>query len=135
VTALSENNQQLAQFLFQRFRPEFKIAAEAWLTTKPLKNPSAPRTPFVMKEYSLVVENEMRLLRDEEEKKFVEARQANEISDKYLLLTVFFSVVLFLGGITAAFEKRLVRLSLVVLSATLLIVAATAMAFLPLATE
>lgn len=135
VSALSENNQQLAQFLFQRFRPEFKIAAEAWLTTKPLKNPSAPRTPFVMKEYSLAVENEMRLLRDEEEKKFVEARQANEISDKYLLLTVFFSVVLFLGGITAAFEKRLVRLSLVVLSATLLIVAAAAMAFLPLATE
>lgn len=135
VSALSENNQQLAQFLFQRFRPEAKIAAEAWLTTKPFKNPSAPRSPFVMKEYSLAVENEMRLLRDEEEKKFVQARQANEISDKYLLLTVFFSVVLFLGGITAAFEKRLVRLSLVVLSATLLIVAAMAMAFLPLAAE
>jgi hypothetical protein len=48
---------------------------------------------------------------------------------------VFFSVVLFLGGITAAFETRLVRLSLLVLSATLLIVAGTAMAFLPLATE
>jgi hypothetical protein len=135
VSALSENNQQLAQFLFERFRPEFKTAAEAWLSTKPLKNPSAPRTPFVMKEYSLAVEKEMRLLRHEEEKKFVEARRANEISDKYLLLTVFFSVVLFLGGITAAFEKRLVRLSLLGVSVTLLIVAAAGIAFLPLATE
>jgi hypothetical protein len=43
--------------------------------------------------------------------------------------------VLFLGGITAAFEKRLVRLSLLGVGVTLLIVAATAMAFLPLATE
>ena len=105
------------------------------MTTKPLKNPSAPRTPFVMKEYSLAVEQEMRLLRHEEEKKFVEVRHANEISDKYILLTVFFSVVLFLGGITAAFEKRLVLLSLLGVGVTLLIVAATAMAFLPLANE
>src|SRR5688572_15466684 len=135
VSALSENNQQLAQFLFERFRPEFKTAAEAWLATKPLKNPAAPRTPFVMKEYSLAVEKEMRQLRHEEETKFVEARRANEISDKYLLLTVFFSVVLFLAGITAAFEKRLVQLSLLGVSVILLIVSGAGIAFLPLATE
>src|SRR5687767_8237198 len=135
VTALSENNQQLAQFLFQRFRPEFKVAAEAWLNTHPLKNPSAPRSPFVMKEYSLAVENEMRLLRQEEDKNFTEARKANGISDTYLLLTVLFSVVLFLGGITAAFERRPVRFSLIALSAIMLMGATIAMAFLPLATE
>jgi hypothetical protein len=135
VTALSENNQQRAQFLVQRFRPEFKVAAEAWLTTQPLKNPSAPRSPFVMKEYSLAVENEMRQLRQEEEKQFTEARKANGISDTYLLLTVLFSVVLFLGGITAAFERRPVRFSLIALSAIMLMGAATAMAFLPLANE
>jgi hypothetical protein len=135
VSALSENNQQLAQFLFQRFRPEFKVAAEAWLATKPLKNSSAPRTPFVMKEYSLAAEKEAQKLRQNEEKKFAEARKANEISDKYLLLTVLFSVVLFLGGITAAFETRPVRFSLIALSAIMLMVAATAMAFLPLAAE
>jgi hypothetical protein len=44
-------------------------------------------------------------------------------------------VVLFLGGITAAFERRPVRFSLIALSAIMLMGAATAMAFLPLANE
>src|SRR6058998_916303 len=33
LRSLTENNSRLAEFLFQRFRPEFKIATEAWLAT------------------------------------------------------------------------------------------------------
>ena len=58
LRALSKNNQWLADFLFQRFRPEFKVATEAWLATRPLKNPSAPSSPFIMKEYSIAIDKE-----------------------------------------------------------------------------
>ena len=135
LTAISENKQQLADFVFQRFRPEFKTATEAWLKTRPLKNPSAPSSPFVMKEYSLAVEKETQQARQEEATKFTEARKANETSDTYLLLTVFFTAALFLGGISAAFKRRKVKGTVLALSAITLTMAAFFMAFLPLAKE
>ena len=122
-------------FPFQRFRPEFKVATEAWLKTRPLKNPSAPSSPFIMKEYSLAVEKEMEQARQEEATRFTEARKANEISDTYLLLTVLFSVALFLGGITAAFKRRRIRTIVLALSVITVTAAAIFLAFLPLAKE
>jgi hypothetical protein len=135
LRALSENQQHPAEFLFQRFRPEFKVAAEAWLKTQPLKNSSAPSSPFVMKEYSLVADKEMQQLRQEEATKFNEARKANGTSDSYLLLTVLFSVALFLGGITAAFKRRKIRGMVLALSVLTITAAAIFLAFLPLAKE
>ncbi len=135
VSALSENNQRLADFLFQRFRPEFRPAVEAWLATKPLKNSTAPRSPFIMKEYSLAFEKEAQTLRQQEEKKFAEAREANKVSDTYLLVTVLYGVVLFLSGITAAFERRKLRMGVLGLSVVTMIGASVAMVFLPLAAE
>lgn len=133
IRALTENNSRLAEFLFQRFRPEFKVATEAWLKTRPLKNPSAPSSPFIMKEYSLAVEKEMQQARQEEATKFTEAMKVNEISDTYLLLTVLFSVALFLGGITAAFQTRKIRGAVLALSVITMASAAIFLAFLPLA--
>jgi len=135
ASAVSEKDNQLAEFLFKRFRPEMRVAVEAWLALKPLKNPSAPLTPFMMAEYSVAVEKEAQKLQDEEGKKFVEARNANEISDTYLLLTVLYGIVLFLGGIAAAFEKHRLRVVIIVLAVVTLTVATIAMAFLPLAQE
>jgi hypothetical protein len=135
VSAISEKNDQLAEFLFRRFRPEMKVAVEAWLATKPLQNPSAPLTPFTMAEYSLAVAKEAQQLHEDETKKFAEARRANEISDTYLQLTVLYGIVLFLGGIAAAFERRKLRIVILVLAAVTMTVATGAMAFLPLALE
>jgi len=111
------------------------VAAEAWLATRPLKNPSAPSSPFVMKEYSLAVDKEMQQVRQEEVTRFTEARKANEVSDTYLLLTVLFSVALFLGGITAAFKRRRIRGMVLALSVMTITAAAIFLAFLPLAKE
>ena len=51
INALHNNDQKLSEFYFDRFRPDFKPAVEAWLETKPLENPDAPPHPFVMTEY------------------------------------------------------------------------------------
>ena len=133
IRAVSENNQSLADFLFQRFRPEFKVATEAWLATRPLKNPAAPSSPFDMKEYSIAIDRETQLLREEEATKFTEARKASDISDNYLLLTVVFGVALFLGGITATFKGPKVRAIMLALSVITITSVTIFMTFLPLA--
>ena len=38
----------LSAFYFERMRPEFKTALDAWLETDPLNDPAAPPTPFAM---------------------------------------------------------------------------------------
>ena len=58
-----------------------------------------------------------------------------ETSDIYLLLTVLFSVALFLGGITAAFKRQKVRGTVLALSVLTITAAAIFLAFLPLAKE
>ena len=35
VAAYSTGNEDLADFLFTRFRPEMKLATEAWIETQP----------------------------------------------------------------------------------------------------
>jgi hypothetical protein len=46
--AYAHHDGQLASFYRQRVRLEFKPALDAWIATRPLHNPRAPRTPFAM---------------------------------------------------------------------------------------
>jgi hypothetical protein len=48
IDAYAHRETELTTFYERRFRPEFKPAFAAWLATKPLTNPDAPLTPFVM---------------------------------------------------------------------------------------
>jgi hypothetical protein len=41
VNAYAQNQTQLADFYFRRFRTEFRPAVKAWVATRPLKNPHA----------------------------------------------------------------------------------------------
>jgi hypothetical protein len=56
AAAISEENDRLADFLYQRFPPEMKTATDAWMATKPLQDPQAPSSPVVMPEYKLAAE-------------------------------------------------------------------------------
>jgi hypothetical protein len=53
ASAVSQDNQQLENFLFERFPPELKRATEIWLTLEPVTDPNAPPSPFAMPEYTL----------------------------------------------------------------------------------
>jgi hypothetical protein len=100
VDAVATGNTREAQFLYQRFRPEMRRAMQAWIATKPLKNPHAPSSPFVMPQYSLSA----RAQANDDEKiagaKFQAATEATHHSDDFLLLTVIFAGVSFLAGIS-----------------------------------
>jgi hypothetical protein len=100
VDAVDAGNTRKAQFIYQRLRPEMRPAMRAWLATKPLKNPRAPSSPFVMPQYSL--ETRAQAHRDEAIAKasFNGAQTANRNADNFLLVTVIFAGVSFLAGIS-----------------------------------
>lgn len=77
-----------------------RVAMTAWLATKPRVNPKAPSSPFVMPEYSLRTRAEASRLAATADKDFEGAQTANQYADDYLLLTVVFAGVSFLGGIS-----------------------------------
>jgi hypothetical protein len=91
-------------FIFHRFRPEMKRAVDAWLATKPLKNPAAPSSPFVMPQYRLYHAEQADRLNATAGQLFKTATEANETGDDYVRLTVVFAAVSFLAGISTKFR-------------------------------
>jgi hypothetical protein len=51
IEARSEGRHELAALYERRFSPEFKVAFDAWLATRPFANPDAPPGPSFMPEY------------------------------------------------------------------------------------
>ena len=50
-SAYTVHNEQAMKVAVHRFRPEFRVAFDAWRATKPETNPDAPRGPTYMPEY------------------------------------------------------------------------------------
>jgi hypothetical protein len=99
LEACSQGQKQTESLLLSRFRPELKVAMEAWLKTRPFDNPHAPPHPFRMSEYVLDEEVEAARLSQVHKEGLSNAQEANRIADAYVLLTVMFASVLFFGGI------------------------------------
>jgi hypothetical protein len=113
----------LADFYFKRFRKEFKPAVEAWIATRPLRNPDAPLTPFVMPEYKLQArEDEKRLDADAALSAAAVARDIQR-SSNYVLAVVLFAAALFFAGMstklpTPGLRRALLALGLIVFVGT-----------------
>lgn len=100
VDAVDSANARKERFIYRRLRPEMKRALDAWLATNPRSNPKAPSSPFVMRQYSLATRAEAKRLEDSARMNFTQAQDANRHADDFLLLTVIFAGVSFLGGIS-----------------------------------
>lgn len=135
IKALQNNDSELADFYLERVRPELKVAIQAWLETNPFENPNAPPHPFVMPEYEKTFAEESAKFAKESEMKLQEAQQANQISDNYVMLTVLFASVLFIGGIIIRFSSKKLRLMVLIPGLIIFAVAIAALAFMPIATE
>lgn len=116
VAAYSTENDDLADFLLTRFRPEMKLALDAWIETQPLVNPDAPPSPFDMAEYRSEAQLESDRLLIEVVEHMDAAYLANERSGRYFLLTVIFASVLFFGGISSKFRSIKIQISLLAFS-------------------
>lgn len=132
ATAISQENQELADFLYERFPAELKVATDAWIATEPLKNPDAPGTPFEMTEYVLPETARAAEARQQAESESALANTANEISDRYVLLTVVFASVLFFGGISGKFQSKAIDLGMLSLAAVVFLVGLGILATYPI---
>lgn len=100
VDAAAAHDATRARFILTRMRPEMRPAMNAWLAAKPLTNPRAPSSPFVMPQYRETALGDSRRLARTAQANFDLAESATRHSDEFLLLTVVFAGVSFLAGIS-----------------------------------
>ena len=113
--AYAAKDTTLRDFYSKRFRAEFKPAVDAWLATKPLKNPAAPLTPFAMPQYHLAAQDKSRALTRTAEAATATAKVDNQRSDNYVLAVVLFASALFFAGISTKLDAVRLRISIVAL--------------------
>ena len=120
INAFAEDNQELANFYQEHFRPELAVAFDAWLATDPINNPGAPKSPFNMPEYTVSHAQEADQLEQEASKTFEKGSTANQNSDDYILNTVFLASVLFLAGIQTRMKSVPMRMLIIILGLIIL---------------
>jgi hypothetical protein len=91
-------NRRLAQFYRRRFRGEFRPAFAAWIATSPRTNPTAPLTPFAMRQYHLAEAARAERLNTAAGMDADAAGEANQRSGNYVAAVVLFAVALFFAG-------------------------------------
>jgi hypothetical protein len=106
VDARASGRTRLADFYETRFRDEFRPAFEAWLATKPLENPDAPKTPFAMPRYRLAANVEADRLEAKAAAGSDVAAAANQRAENYTLAVVLFASSLFFAGISTKLDGR-----------------------------
>jgi hypothetical protein len=121
--AYTLGNKQKEAVAERRFRPQFRVAFNAWLATDPLHNPNAPPGPTYMPQYKLPAQAQANTLDREATAKFNEGTQGGETSDNYIRITVFLAAVLFLVGIGSTFKIHSIRYALVTFGLVLLVLA------------
>jgi hypothetical protein len=107
----------------RRFRPEFKVAFDAWMATDPLHNPHAPPGPTYMPQYRLADQAEAEALDRAAEAKSAAGDHAGLVGDHYIRITVFLAAVLFLVGIGSTFKLHTIRYALISIGSVLLVLA------------
>jgi small-conductance mechanosensitive channel len=115
VDAYQQRDEELATFYYQRFRPEFIPAVNAWIATKPLKNPGAPLTPFAMPQYQSAAVAATEDLERKADAESLRAQAYVQRADRYTLCVVMFALALFFAGISTRIRvtsSRLVALGI-----------------------
>ena len=122
-TAFTLNSPQKEAIAIRRFRPEFRVAFDAWMATNPLHNPHAPPGPTFMPQYKLPAQAQANALDNEADAKFDQGTKDGVTGDNFVQITVFLAAVLFLVGIGSSFRLHGVRYALITFGSVLLVFA------------
>jgi len=115
LAAFHNNKTELADYYRQHFRPEMKQAFDAWINSKNEGTGDVVPHPFLLKEYTLALEIDAKILSNSAAQKLQQAKRANQYSGWYVMLTVFFASVLFFSGMATKFESVAIQKSVVVM--------------------
>lgn len=121
VDAYAQEQDDLADFYYERFRPEFKPAMDAWVATRPLQNEDAPLTPFAMPEYQVAARQEGQRLEVEADALSAQARANVQRATNYVLAVVLFATALFFAGMAARFRTHRLRVALLAFGVVILV--------------
>jgi hypothetical protein len=115
VEAYASDDQELVAFYRERvMRETFVPILDAWIATDPLNNENAPRNPLYDEAYRQQLLAASLALEAQAESRYLDASEAHENVDSYVLTTVAFAVVFFFAGTSPKFES--VRLQRILLS-------------------
>jgi hypothetical protein len=109
VDAYARDEDELADFYRKRFRAEFEPAFEAWVATRPLKNPAAPLSPFALPQYKLAATGQADRLEAQAAASSESVGQFIQRADNYSLAVVMFAAALFFAGISTRLQSRTPR--------------------------
>jgi hypothetical protein len=121
VNAYAQHQTELANFYYKRFRAEFRPAVIAWVDTKPLKNPTAPLTPFAMPQYKLAERAKADRLDAQAELNSAEMRRDIQRASNYVLGVVLFATSLFFAGMSTKLTAPRLRIALLVVGSVVFI--------------
>lgn len=117
--AYARRETKLADFYLERVRPEFQPALDAWIATRPLVNPTAPRTPFAMPQYRLSARTTARSTDRQAAAFTTKALRDVQRSTNYILCAVLFAAALFFAGMSARLASTTTRRILLALGVAL----------------
>ena len=109
----------------RRFRPEFRVAFDAWTAANPFTNDNAPPGPTYMPEYRRPQLEKAATLDATADARAAKGAEAADTADRYVRITVFLATVLFLVGISGHFRVRAARYGLVAVGGVILVLAVT----------
>lgn len=111
-TAFTLDSPAKMQVAERRFRPEFRVAFDAWLATQPETNPNAPPGPTFMPQYRQPEQAKADRLDARAQASARAGERAGGVADNYVRITVLLASVLFLIGIGTTFRMKQVRYGL-----------------------
>jgi hypothetical protein len=122
-TAYVAGNTTAESVAERRFRPDFKVAFDAWMATHPFTNASAPPGPTYMPQYRQPELAQAAALDKKASAQYALGVQAGANSDNYVRDTIYLATILFLIGISGHFRFFRIRVGLVILGGLMLVVA------------
>ena len=123
IAATQGGQGALAAVFERRFRPEYRVAYEAWIKLDPLKNASAPAGPSFMPEYRNARLEKARALGEQSRQEYERGVSSRETGDEYVRITVVLATVLLLTALSQRFHIHAARVGLVAVASIMLVVA------------
>jgi hypothetical protein len=124
-------NKNAMRVAHKAFLPNYRVAFDAWLATKPFTNPNAPAGPQRMPQFKQPGAVLASGLDKQADASYARGQNAAETGDKYIRATVILASVLFLIGISTQFPVRRGRYGLIAIGVVLLLVAGVQILTLP----
>jgi len=120
LDATVRGDARLADLYLARFRPEFRVAFDAWIMLNPLNNPGSPPGPSFMPQYHVSEAALADSLSARAASTFDRASDARDNGDDYVRMTVFLAAVLFLIAVSQRFRILAVRVGVLAIALVLL---------------